>query len=517
MFTRKMLRGGLALVVLLGAWLIAGPAAVLAAAQGDGPRGELPRFEETPCPFPMTPIRRESGAVQCGALIVPEDRADPAGRVIGLAVVILRPPGGASQPDPIVYLSGGPGSSALANLQQGVGYFAPMLALDRDLILFDQRGVGFSQPQLACPGYQDLFLELLDWELDGRVLAEDVMDGLFRDEAAACLDGLAAGANLAAYHSAASAADINDLRQVLGYDQLNLWGISYGSRLALTVLRDTPSIVRSAVIDSVYPPDVNLYVQGPANADRAFSALFEGCAADPACNAAYPDLRTVFFQAVERLDELPAIITTRLPGASQGYAMLLDGGRLVDFIFNGLYITDLLPALPGIIYEVAAEDYDTVAQLYLAVNHLEGISLGMYYAVQCHEEAPFTSLAEFQAALDAYPELATRYRLEQSVLNVCNIVDVGAAAPLENAPVTSDVPVLLLSGEYDPITPPVWAAQAAAALSNAYHYTFPGVGHGVYAAGTCPRAMMAAFLADPRTPPEAACIDEMGAPRWAAP
>lgn len=510
MIRDRLLRGGLGLFLLLGAWF--------GAARPASAQGSVPRLEEVPCPFPVTPAELASGQVQCGALIVPENRADPDSRLIGLAVVILRPADGSSQPDPIVYLSGGPGGSILSNLSAGgVSFFQPMLGLGRDLVLFDQRGVGFSQPRLACPGYQQLFLELLDWEQGGRLLTEDVMGTMFRDEAAACLDDLSTQADLTAYNSAANAADVADLRDALGYGRLNLWGISYGSRLALTVLRDYPGIVRSAILDSVYPPEADLYVQGPANADRAFTALFEGCAADPACHAAYPDLRTVFFQAVKRLDDLPAIITTRELGAAQGYTMLLDGGRLVDFVFYGLYITDLLPLLPSIIYEAAAEDFETIAELYLAVHLISNINMGMYYAVQCHDEAPFSSLDAFQSALDAYPELATRYRLEQSVLSVCNVVDVGTADPLENQPVTSDVPVLLLSGEYDPITPPDWAAQAAQTLAKGYHYTFPGVGHGVYSAGACPRAMMAAFLVNPLVPPGSSCIAGMGPPRWVTP
>lgn len=245
-------------------------------------------FEPAACPFQLPPGQIEGTTVECGYLVVPENRADPDAGTIRLAVGIFHPPGGATEPDPIIYLAGGPGGSALELLYLSFeSAYQPILAAGRDLILFDQRGVGLSEPALDCPDAHELALELLDHELDGEELSQEEMGVLFGDAYAACAEDLRAVADLAAYNTAASAADVNDLRLALGYDQVNLWGQSYGTRLALGVLRHDPQGVRSVVLDSVYPPDVDMYLESPPNLDRALGALFEACAADAACGAAY--------------------------------------------------------------------------------------------------------------------------------------------------------------------------------------------------------------------------------------
>ena len=252
-------------------------------------------FEEAPCPFALPPGQIEGQSVECGYLLVPEDRADPDSPNLRLAVAIFHPSGGASQPDPILYLSGGPGGSALEFLSLTFSKLEPALAANRDLILFDQRGVGRSEPALDCPAMIELGRELLDDELDGKVLTKEEAFELALETLLACYQDLSQIADLSAYNTVANAADVNDLRLALGYDQVNLWGTSYGTRLALGVMRDHPDGLRSVILDSVYPPDVDLYLESPANVNRAFTVFFEGCAQDEACNAAYPDLRAVFF------------------------------------------------------------------------------------------------------------------------------------------------------------------------------------------------------------------------------
>ena len=472
-------------------------------------------FEPAPCPMQLPSGQTEGVTVECGYLVVPENRANPESDTIRLAVAIFHPPGGTTEPDPIVYLSGGPGGSGLEFLFISFDLaFAPVLAAGRDLIVLDQRGIGRSEPALDCPEVAELGLELLDWEVDGKVLDDEEANDLFMDTVAACEEDLSAIADLTAYNTASNAADINDLRLALGYDQVNLWGGSYGTRLALGVMRDYPEGLRSVVLDSVYPPDVDLYMELPANADRAFDTLFYGCAADAACNAAFPDLEWVFFDTVERLNETPGAyeVTNALTG--DRYDVLIDGDTLVAMLFSFLYHTDVIPSLPQIIYDVADGNFDLFALIQGSLMaQREVMSLGMQLSVQCNEEYAFNSLEEYETMLADYPRL--QGFLEDALVGkpgfaVCEQWDSGQADPIENQAVVSDVPTLVMAGEFDPITPPAWARHVAGTLSKSTVVEFAGVGHGASVVEGCPRDMLLAFFNDPTGALDDDCVTEMG-------
>ncbi len=473
-----------------------------------------PSFEEAPCPFELPPGQVEGKTVDCGYLVVPEARSDPAGRTIRLAVASFHPPGGASEADPIVYLVGGPGASLLKLLYLSFDTaFAPVLAANRDFIVFDQRGVGFSEPALDCPETVALGLELLDEELEGKHLTEEEMDKLFGESFVACAQDLSAVANLSAYNTAASAADVNDLRRAMGYDQINLWAGSYGTRLALGVMRDYPEGLRCVVLDSTYPPDADMFLESPANLERSLNLLFSACAADSACDAAFPDLHQVFFDAVRQLDEDPVETEITNPLTKESYAALLDGETLLALVFQLLYETDVLPLLPQLIYEVSAGRLDTANRIRGALLAQSTMSSrGMWFSVQCNEEVSFSSMEQFEAVLLDYPELAEFLRdsiVGEVTYDVCTFWDAGQAAAVENEPVHSDVPTLVMQGEYDPITPPAWGRRAAETLSSGYFFEYPGVGHGASTVEGCPYDMLIAFLDDPAAVPDSSCIARM--------
>ncbi len=246
-------------------------------------------FAYTECPVEMPPGEVEGETVDCGYLTVPADHADPRGPTIDLAVAILYAETDEPQPDPVVYLEGGPGGETITDFDSWRGY--PLLD-DRDLVLFDQRGTGWSIPLLDCPAEID--------ELDGAEYAAAL---------AACRDELLAeGIDLALFDSRQSAADVEALRQALGYEQWNLYGISYGTRLALTVMRDYPEGVRSAVLDSVYPPQVYTLEELASDELAGLESMFDGCAADRACQAAYPYLEWDFYDVIDALDAEPMVV-----------------------------------------------------------------------------------------------------------------------------------------------------------------------------------------------------------------
>ncbi|HJW82980.1 MAG TPA: alpha/beta hydrolase, partial [Anaerolineae bacterium] len=458
---------------------------------------DAPRFETAECWFDEP----QGQTVECGYLVVPEDRAQPGDKTIKLAVARFKSDSSRPEPDPIVYLEGGPGGSPLRSFTNVFNIlFAPLLE-KRDVILFDQRGTGYSQPALDCPEYKDWALSVLDEDLT----AEE-SERLGNQELIKCRDRLAQqGVNLAVFNSAENAADLNDLRLALGHDQVNLYGISYGTRLALTAMRDFPQGIRSVVIDSVVPLQSNLYTETPANGARAFDVLFQACQADAACRAAYPNLRDVFFDLVKQLNARPATFSMKLK-SGQTVKALLNGDGMMSLMFQSLYATSLIPYLPGLVYQVRDGNYALAGALQSEfLDQLEDISYGMHYSVQCDEEVPFGTPDEIAAAIRQNPDFAML--ASQRVFDLCQAWGLPTPNPVENKPVSSDIPTLVLSGEFDPITPPAWGRLVAQTLSRSVYVELPNSGHGgSLTGGECARGIVLAFLDDPAGEPDTACI-----------
>ncbi len=481
-------------------------AAVVAAAPAAPPAPRAaayePRFEPAPCPIALP----AGATVECGVLYVPEDRSTPDGPQVALAVAILRSSSPTPAPDPVIYLEGGPGGTALYSIER---WIAIGLHAERDVIVIDQRGTGFSEPALDCPEVSNFTLRYLrspEW--------------FQRDGLLVCRRRLASeGVLLKAYHSAANAADIDDLRQALGYEQVNLFGISYGTRLALTVMRDYPQHIRSVTLDSTYPPQIDLYAEYPANVVRAFDALFDGCAADAACAAAYGDVRGKFYGMVERLNERAVLLTLTEPRSGTETPVVMTGDSMVGLLFLLLYDTNVIPQLPRVMALAADGDYAPLEELLAAVyfSSMEpeaglqdlnnGFSEGMYYSVQCQDEMPFTDTAALKLRAAAVPVLE-QYFLDGFDLDqvMCRIWRVPARPDLENVSVQSDIPTLILAGQYDPITPPAWGQRAAESLPQSYYFEFPGYGHGVSVDGPCATSVLLAFLRDPSVAPDGSCV-----------
>ncbi|MEM7336234.1 MAG: alpha/beta fold hydrolase [Chloroflexota bacterium] len=464
-------------------------------------------FEDAACEFDPLP----GFDPECGFLIVPEDRGQPDGNQVRLHVAIFRSESSNPAPDPVIYLEGGPGGDALERLQFVFeDDFAPFLA-DRDLILFDQRGTGYSEPGLSCQEITDLTLDTLDENFsdeEGTALSLEALD--------ACQQRLQAeGINLNAYNTVANAADVNDLRLALGIDQWNLYGISYGTRLALITMRDHPEGVRSVILDSAFPPQVNLSTDLITNSERAFDTLFAGCEASTDCATAYPDLESRFFTLVDSLEANPAKISVSDFFKGDRYDALVDGDALYSVIFQGLYSDEIIPLLPKLITDVESGNF-TLLELLISndISTQDWFSIGMYFSVICHDEVSFETLDEVEASIAAVPELAQFFEDTDANFEICALWQSGEGEAAEDLPVMSDIPTLVMAGEYDPITPPSWGELAAETLSNSIYFEYPGVGHAASTSGECPLSMTLAFLNDPTAPLNGSCIETMGAPEF---
>ena len=475
-------------------------------------RSYTPVFEQDTCRF-AEPRGRE---ITCGFVTVPENRDEPGGNRVRIAVAIVKAEVGPTADDPIFYLDGGPGGESLEPLQFTFDQVFEPFAQTRDLVFFDQRGIGLSEPNLDCVEDLDLTYELLDDDLPNTELL-----ALQYEAVQACRDRLAAaGIDLSQYNSATNAADVADIRIALGYDEINLLGISYGTRLAQTVMRDHPEGIRSVVLDSVYTPDVDLTISTPANLDRALDELFAGCAESTECAELYPDLEDRLFALVDELDRSPLLIQASDFINGDDYDVIVDGGALLGVVFQGLYSEQIIPTLPQLVDEVEQGRTATLSQLVsINLSNIPFLSLGMHLSVQCAEEIPFSDPAEVDAADDPYPEFGdffeTAANIGPPVFELCSIWDVPALGAVENEPVSSDIPTLVLAGEYDPITPPEWGRRVTATLRNSRYLLAPGLGHGASLGSDCTALVSLAFIEDPTGSLDTACVDELPAPAWA--
>ncbi|MDX1991707.1 MAG: alpha/beta fold hydrolase [bacterium] len=462
-------------------------------------------FEPTECNFAIP----EGAEVECGYVVVPEDRSGDPADTIRLYTAIYRTIS-ASPREPLVFLQGGPGGAIVDALVANYDNFIAPITETRDFIVFDQRGTGGSLPALNCTEVTEFTIENLE-----RILTVEEATAGTIEALTACRQRLEAeGVNIPAYTSAENAADVADIAATLGYEQVSLFGGSYGTRLALTVARDFPELVASMVLDGVLPPDINLYNQQAFKTDYALNVLFENCAADEECSAAYPTLEEDFYALVEQLNENPITVTITSPTDGHSYDVPVDGTGFIAAFFFSLQISGLIPNAPELVYAVQAGDTSGLV-LPLTIPLLIGdtVNIGMFYSVNCPEEAYATTPEDLVADQEAYPNVAA-FGL-QAVLNgegtiaVCEAWGAAEFDPREVEPVVSDIPTLLFAGEYDPATPIVWAELAAESLSNSYVYELPGLGHVESPTQACPTSIILDFLADPTTEPDASCIAEM--------
>lgn len=400
-----------------------------------------------------SPAGRQVDA-RCGTLTVPEDRSNPNGRQIELSIAVIPAIKRNPQPDPLFMLAGGPGQSAIEAFPAMIPLIS-QIHEDRDIVLVDQRGTGKSNP-LRC----------LDPEED-----EDLEDNEVMAKLKACPETL--DADVRFYTTEIAMTDLDEVRAALGYETINLYGASYGTRAALTYLRMFPEHVRTVTLDAVVDPGFVIFMDSAADGQAALDQFFARCEADEACSAEFPKLRSEFDGLLARLDEASVDITFPHPLTNKPFDMTVTRKLVTNMVFNTLYVPDLVATLPLSIHQAYAEEnyVPLISQAFL-VN--AGLYDGMFYAVTCTEDAPLISANE--AAQQSEGSVFGDRTVEFA--EVCSAWQKGQVSPEFREPVVSNVPVLILSGDSDPITPPRHAEKVAESLTNELHLVFDGMGHG---------------------------------------
>jgi pimeloyl-ACP methyl ester carboxylesterase len=434
---------------------------------------------------------------RCGYVTVPLDYDDPGAGTIRIATIFVD--NGAGDRPPLMYFPGGPGASAV---DLALAFYGQPF----DVLLMDERGVGASEPSLNCTEVDALFLHnLTEPEMD-RFTGSAHTSALKACRARIVGDGV----DLDAFGSDRSARDIGVVSRALGFDEVDIWAVSGGARLALTKLRDDPVGIRSLILDSVVPVDVNIEETHTANAARSIDLMSQGCASQPECADRVGDVWTLLELLKSRFDAEPVTLTVNLPTGSTG-EVLLDGDTVVLLTIEALYRRELIPTVPSRLTSAANGDLDGLARV-LETAMERDFSEGMFLSVLCREEHPFNDPDTVAIARSETPVLAA---WTDNLKENCAVWNIGAAGPIENEPVANplDIPMLVFAGAFDPVTPPAWSRLVAARLGGTY-VEVPDGGHAVALANTCTTQIFLSFLADPATPPDTACVDGLEPPMF---
>lgn len=399
----------------------------------------------------------------CGKLTVFENRATRSGRTIDLNVVVLPALDGNHTEAPLFNLEGGPGVGAT-----GAAYFYAKEGSEyrrhRDVILVDQRGTGESNP-LAAPtrtrSPQDYLSEMYPVDYVKTMRAE-----------------LEKRADLTQYTTSIAMDDLDDVRAWLGYERINLFGISYGTRAVLVYMRQHPDRVRSAILIGVAPTYLKMPLYHAQAAKRAIDLLFAECAADDACHRAFPNFEREWEVVLERLGREPASVEYAPPDKSAPATVKIQRDEFAEKIRNRMYSRDSASRIPMVIHRAAEGDFAPFLKEAIPKDRStpDFIADGMYLSVTCAEDVPFINQEEAAKANAGNP--FGNYRVEQQT-RACGLWPRAQITPGYLEPVKSDTPTLIISGRLDPVTPPERGEEVASQLPNSRHIVVAQAAHGL--------------------------------------
>ncbi len=459
------------------------------------PAGKL---ELKPCTLPGLPPD-----ARCGTHEVWENRTAKAGRKIPLRVVLLPAFGPGRLPDPLVYFAGGPGASAVED-ESWIGEDFKALRRRRDILLVDVRGTGGSG-RLACP------------ELTGEDQYQEYLDEYIpAGKVKLCAERLRRTVDLTHYTIEASVDDVEEVRAALGYDKLNLFGTSGGSRTALVYLRRYPGRVRTVTLWGVVPTDERGPFPMARHAQRALDGLIAECEQDAGCRAAFPGLRDEVAAVFQRVEREPVVVRTPDPRQGGPTEVRLTRSGVAQIVRLMLYQPETAVLLPLHLHRAAQGDWTLLARTGRQLTaSIRTTSNGYYFAATCSEDLPFIDEAAVPAAVAGTFLGDLRIRKQQAA---CAVWPAGRLGREFLEPVVSGVPALLLSGERDPVTPPANAERAARTLANSLQVVLPDGGHGLNGiqGAECANRMMVAFIESGTVQGlDTSCVAGMRRPRFA--
>jgi pimeloyl-ACP methyl ester carboxylesterase len=481
-------------------------------------------FVAGPCPDGVFPKQVD---VDCGFIRVPQDRSRPNGRTIKVAAAVVHSTSAPAAAEPILVLPGGPSAGAIAPFYYQYYFQKGAWASDHDLVFVDTRGTGTSTPRLGCPEVDRAEVEFFYQRPYVGSAAHRIIGGALRE----CRRRLVRrGIDPAAYTTSASVTDLEALRTALGVTQWNLLAISADGVLGMSYVREHPESLRATIVDSGMSPQMIGNLDYDRGVSKELDAIFRGCAANRACRTRYPHLRAAFMGLVSRLQEHPQVI--RLADfRPHPVRLVIDGaGVYTDALFGIFPGNQFAPdEIPGLIDRMWRESHGELFAVYRELlgtgpvtnEHADEIfSLGRTMSYECHDVTAFLTARDRRRAARELPMFAQRYLGRSFDLGHfyanprspagCRIWRVGRAAPQQHEPVASDVPTLVLAGEFDIGVPPYIVRQVDDELTRSTYVEFPGSPHLQLASfnpsSKCARAIAAAFLLSPLAEPDTSCV-----------
>ena len=427
-----------------------------------------------PCRIPAV-----EGEARCGSYEVFEDREVRKGRRIALKIVVLPALNPQLVPEALFILAGGPGQGATDNAEFFASTFANARR-NRDIVLVDQRGTGSSNP--------------LDCDLRGGSGLQRYFGDLYPvDAVRRCRELLEQKADLRLYTTPIAMDDLDEIRSALGYEQINLFGTSYGTRAALVYMRRYPHRVRAVIMKGVVPMSLILPHAIARDAQRSLDLLFADCAADEPCRRAFPNLKQEFQVVLHRLDRETAKTKLSDPGTDEVEQVEISRGLFATTLRSLLQNVNATSQVPMLIHGAFDNDFAPFARLALTLRRgaADLLSSGMFLSVICAEDIPLTN--PNVVAREGKGTFLGDYYARQ-VMQASEIWRCGQRPRGYNQPVRSNTPVLLISGHLDPATPPSGAAETARYLPNSLHLVIKNGSHSYAGLSPCVDKIMAAFI-----------------------
>lgn len=433
---------------------------------------------------------------QCYNVKVPLDHAKPTGSKIDLFVAVKPASDKPKAADPVFYLEGGPGAPS----SPSVGSLNQVFP-NRDVVGIDQRGIGRSTPSLACSNVNALN--------NNKKIKTKQLAPLFVKEMTKCVQSLRKkGIKLEYFNTTQAAQDVEVVRKALGYQKINLYGASYGTRLAQEVMRRSPTSLRSVVLDSVIPTSIDRVARSPKSIQEALNKVFKTCATQASCKSKYPKLAETYKKTLAKLDKKPVTITMK------GQSTPLDAVTLQSLVLGSMYTPSGIGEIPSMI--IAARDgkkemIESSIAVRMADNIADTLTWAAFYSNECPGEVAYSDSKKLGAALKASPEFGTALSVvpgisSKDIFGLCKSLKLNKPAPKENTAVKSSVPSLLLAGEFDPVTPSAWLPEATKTLSRKSSFVVKGAAHATGLTTKCGYKLVAQFINNPNKKIDSSCV-----------
>lgn len=415
---------------------------------------------------------------------------------------------------PLLFINGGPGGSTILSNGSFDHWenWVDSISKNHDLVLFDYLGTGSSKPSYRCPEFPGVTDNILAESLTSNEEAE-IYDPIARKCYAQLMQN---DRDLSKLTLPYQLEYISKIFEAIPDAEWDVYGVSYGTRVSLALLHQPPKNLRKIVLDGVLPLEIDMFLETPGLLHKALQNLFDGCQKDSDCNRDYDKFEKKFYRLVKSLQQSPLKFKIAHPYTQEKIPVVINGHRLISLVQLSLYRWDLIPQLPYALFSAMEGDIDPLSPM------VEGLSWYyfdkdwndvLFISVGCSEKRIGIINDNFVHEAKAYPRLF-EYLSPMWTNDPCEYWNVPKVPAQYHRSVRTPIPALLLSGSYDPVTPPSWANKAKGYLENAYSFEFSGIGHGTIGSDMCAQKVMKQFLHDDADLQKVSCTGETQNPAF---